>query len=187
LGGRIFSILIVSILLTPTVAAHGADISSFIMRNGSVQPSSYDISENSSIILYNTVDYSRDVRLPHPTDSNLDWNCTAGPSNSTNTNDECGLWLDNLSWSPGVYEIEIYSNGSLWQTITLLIMTDNHTDTSPNFSLPGGGVAPNDTSDKGLENILPKIAILLFGASALIWIAKNIGNEEIVNKSEEEE
>ena len=64
---------------------------------------------------------------------------------------------------------------------------DNHTDTSPNFSLPRGGVAPNDTSDNGLENILPKMGILLFGVSALIWITKNIGNEEIVNKSEEEE
>jgi hypothetical protein len=187
LGGRIFSILIVSILLTPTVAAHGADISSFILRNGSVQPSNYDISENSSILLYNTVDYSRDVKLTHPTDSNLDWNCTAGPSNSTNTNDECGFWFDNLSWAPGLYEIEIFSNDSLWQTITLQIVRDNHTDIIPIFTLPGGERAPEDTSDNGLDNILPKIAILLFGASALIWISKNIGNEELVNKSEEEE
>ena len=105
--------------------------------------------------------------------------CIAGPSNSLNTSDECYLWLNPTNWSAGNYEIRIISNGTLWNTISINVQLDNHTEVLP----PDGFVfepEQQDAQKEGLEQFFLSAAILLAGAAAFMRISrgKNGGEGE---------
>lgn len=123
----ILASLAILMLLAPAVSAHGANTFAFVMRGESLQPESAQVLQNDTLIFYNVVDYERGIFLDIEEDGVNEINCTAGPS-SPDTNDECRVWLDPANWTSGDYEIQILSNGSVWKTLSLGILLDNHTE-----------------------------------------------------------
>jgi len=132
---RVLATLAIVIMLSPTVSAHGANTFAFVMRGESLQPESAQVLQNDTLIFYNVVDHERSILLDIEGDGVNEINCTAGPS-SPGTEDECRVWLDPVNWTSGNYEIDIFSNGSIWKTVSLSIVLDNHTESGPpaNFS-----------------------------------------------------
>ena len=176
---RTLVLCIVATLVMPTVAAHGANTFSFIMRNEAVQPNSAQVLQNDTLVFYNTADYNRSVLLDVDGDGTEEFDCIAGPSNSLNTSDECYLWLDPVNWSAGNYEIRIISNGTVWNTISINVQLDNHTEVLP----PDGFVfepEQQESQKEGLEQFFLSAAIVLAGAAAFMRISrgKNGGEEE---------
>ena len=176
---RTLVLFIVATFVMPTVAAHGANTFSFIMRSEVVQPNSAQVLQNDTLVFYNTADYNRSVLLDADGVGMEEFACIAGPSNSLNTSDECYLWLDPTNWSAGNYEIRIISNGTLWNTISINVQSDNHTETMP----PDDFVfEPNqqEAEKEVLEVFFLSAAILLVVAAAFVRISrdKNGGEEE---------
>ncbi|MBS65795.1 MAG: hypothetical protein CMA93_05705 [Euryarchaeota archaeon] len=174
---RTLVLFIVATLVMPTVAAHGANTFSFIMRSEVVQPNSAQVLQNDTLVFYNTADYNRSVLLDADGDGMEEFACIAGPSNSLNTSDECYLWLDPTNWSAGNYEIRIISNGTLWNTIPISIQLDNHTEVLP----PDGFVfepEQQEAQKEGLERFFLSAAIILAGAAALVRISRNKSGDE---------
>jgi len=163
-------VLLALTLLMPTAAAHGANTFSFIMRNQSVDPSSAQIIQNDTLIFYNTADHNRTVLIDIDGDDLDDVGCEAGPSNSSSTEDECWIWLDPSIWGAGVYEAKLMENGTLWHTVELTIVLDNHTETLP----PEGFVFGPDPSESNEESVLLSAAVLLAGAAVFIWVIRNV-------------
>ena len=177
LVGRVLVLGIVVALVMPTAAAHGANTFSFIMRNETVQPGTAQVTQNDTLVFYNTANHNRSVLLDVNGDGEEEFDCIAGPSNSTGTSDECYLWLDPSNWSAGDYEIRIISNGTLWNTISINLQLDNHTEIMP----PDDFVfepEPRDTQKEGMERFFLTAAILLAGAAALLRISKNKNRDE---------
>ena len=174
---RVLVLGIVVTLVMPTALAHGANTVSFIMRNETVQPGTAQVLQNDTLILYNTADYNRTVLLDVNDDGEEEFDCIAGPSNSTSTSDECYLWLDPANWSAGNYEIRIISNGTLWNTISINVQLDNHTEIVP----PDGFVfepEPRETQKAGLEGLFLSAAVLLAGAATLLRISRKMKGDE---------
>jgi len=184
---KALAVILVLILMMPTAAAHGANTFSFIMRNESIQPDTAQVIQNDTLIFFNTADYDRRVVIDSDGDGTDEMDCIAGPSNSSSTDDECHLWLEPANWSEGGYEVRIYSNGSLWQTIDLTIVLDNHNETLP----PDGFVFGPDPDESGdtswklpyLHRVvfwdeLLSVAVLLAGAAAFVWVIRNVKGDE---------
>ena len=169
--------ILVLILMMPTAAAHGADTFSFIMRNESIQPDTAQVIQNDTMIFINTADYDRRVAIDSDGDGTEEMDCVAGPSNSSSTEDECHLWLEPAIWSEGSYEVRVYSNGSLWQSIDLTIVLDNHTETLP----PEGfvfGPDPGEPEEDDMSSMLLSAAVLMAGAAAIVWVFRNVKGVE---------
>ena len=169
--------ILVLILMMPTAAAHGANTFSFIMRNESVQPDTAQVIQNDTLIFVNTADYNRTVVIDSEGGGTGEMDCVAGPSNSSSTEDECHLWLEPANWSEGGYEVRIYSNGSLWRTIGLTVVLDNHTETLP----PDGfvfGPDPGEPEEDDVTSILLSAAVLMAGAAAIVWVIRNVKGDE---------
>ena len=177
---HIFAILLIALLLAPPAFAHSADTASFIMRNGVIQPTIYEIAENESINLYNVVDYQRVVELDHPDDSNLNWRCSADASNSNGTDDECFFWFNIEYWQVGHYEIRIYSNDSLWQTIQLTIAHSHkeHVDELEEENY-------NESSEIGFFGLSTRVQGILILA-VLVFILINPSSKSNQNDESEE-
>ena len=176
---RTLVLCIIVTLVMPTAAAHGANTFSFIMRNESIQPNSAQVLQNDTLVFYNTADYNRSVLLDTDGDGIEEFDCVAGPFSSLNVTDECYLWLDPANWSAGNYEIRIISNGTLWNTISINVQLDNHTEVLP----PDGFVfepEQQEAQKEGLEQFFLSAAIVLAGAAAFMRISrgKNGGEEE---------
>ena len=177
LVSRLLVLGIVVTLVMPTALAHGANTFSFIMRNETVQPGTAQVLQNDTLILYNTADYNRTVLLDVNDDGEEEFDCIAGPSNSTGTSDECYLWLAPANWGAGNYEIRIISNGTLWNTISINVQLDNHTEIVP----PDGFVfepEPRETQKAGLEGLFLSAAVLLAGAATLLRISRKMKGDE---------
>ena len=169
--------ILVLTLLMPTAAAHGANTFSFIMRNESIQPDTAQVIQNDTLIFVNTADYDRTVVIDSDEDGMDEMNCVAGPSNSSSTDDECHLWLEPANWSEGKYEVRVYSNGSLWQSIDLTIVLDNHTETLP----PEGfvfGPDPGEPEEDDMSSMLLSAAVLMAGAAVIVWVIRNVKGDE---------
>ena len=168
--------ILVVTLLMPTAVAHGANTFSFIMRNQSIQPDTAQVLQNDTLIFVNTADYDRNVLIDADGDGVEEMNCIAGPSNSSSTDDECYLWLDPANWTQGEYEVRIHSNGSLWQTISLTVVLDDHTETLP----PEGFTFGPDPSEPEEDDssVLLSAAVLMAGAAAFVWVVRNVKGDE---------
>ena len=168
--------ILVLTMLMPTVAAHGANTFSFIMRNESIQPETAQVLQNDTLIFFNTANYDRNVLIDADGDGTEEMDCVAGPSNSSSTDDECYLWLDPVNWTQGEYEVRIHSNGSLWQTISLTVVLDDHTEILP----PEGftfGPDPSEPEEDG-SSVLLSAAVLMAGAAAFVWVVRNVKGDE---------
>ena len=169
--------LLAIVLLMPIAAAHGANTYSFIMRSQAIQPESAQVTQNDTLIFHNTAGHNRSLLVDLDADGIDDVICNAGPSTeSGSTEDECWIWLDPSNWTEGEYVVRVMENGSLWQTVELLIALDNHTETLPSNGYvlepkPQGG-------NNGAEGVLLSAAILLAGASAFVWVIRNVKGDE---------
>jgi len=165
-------------LLMPIVAAHGANEYAFIMRGASIQPSEANVVQNDSIVFFNVVDYNRTIRIDIDGDEIYDERCETAPSNSSSIKDECVFWMEPGKWEPGPYQVDVFSNGTLWKSLNLTLVHDLHEDDGPppgydfNTEENGGG-AEVDGMEEGLRNL----AIVLFTASFVIWLARREGDE----------
>ena len=166
--------ILVLTLLMPTAAAHGANTFSFIMRNELIQPDTAQVIQNDTLIFYNTADHNRTVLIDIDGDGLDDVDCEAGPSDSSSTEDECWVWLDPSIWGGGVYEAKLMENGTLWHTVELTIVLDNHTETLP----PDGFVFGPDPSEPNEESTLLSTAVLIAGAAVFIWVIRNVKGED---------
>ena len=175
-------VLVITILIAPVANAHGANSFQFIMRNGSIQPDDVQVSQNDSLGFNNVVmDLERTVTLEHPDNSTHDWSCTASPYNSTGNDDECWLWLDPLNWSAGEYNVLVFSNGSLWQTVNITIVLDTHNETTPSFVLPGGDIGGEIIENNDVNYFL-WIGIILFASAFFLKTRKS--NDKIIVKDD---
>ena len=169
--------LLAIVLLMPIAAAHGANTYSFIMRSQAIQPESAQVTQNDTLIFHNTAEHNRSLLVDLDADEIDDVICNAGPSTeSDSTDNECWIWLDPSNWTEGEYVVRVMENGSLWQTVELLIALDNHTETLPSNGYvleprPQGG-------NNGAESVLLSAAILLAGASAFVWVIRNVKGDE---------
>ena len=169
--------LLAIVLLMPIAAAHGANTYSFIMRSQAIQPESAQVTQNDTLIFHNTAEHNRSLLVDLDADGIDDVICDAGPSTeSDSTENECWIWLDPSNWTEGEYVVRVMENGSLWQTVELLIALDNHTETLPSNGYvlepkPQGG-------NNGAEGVLLSAAILLAGASAFVWVIRNVKGDE---------
>ena len=159
------SILMVILILIPTASAHGANSFSFIMRNGSLQPESAEIVQNDTLIFYNVVEYERNLELDKDADGIIDYQCTASGTNSSNTEDECRLWLDPDNWTAGEYEVDIFSNGSIWKTLVFTLIEDFHNESGPPSGYSFGDV---DGAQQEDEPAVVSNEFLLIGALAIL-------------------
>tara|TARA_B100000029_G_scaffold55465_1_gene50302 strand:- start:4689 stop:5243 length:555 start_codon:yes stop_codon:yes gene_type:complete len=174
---RALVLCIIATTVMPTALAHGADTYAFIMRNETVQPGTAQVIQNDTLVFYNTADYNRSVLLDGDGDGIEDFDCIAGPLNSLNNTDECYLWLDPANWSVGNYEIRIISNETLWNTISINVQLDNHTEILP----PDGFVfepEPQEVEKESFERFFLSAAILLAGAATLLRISRNNSGDE---------
>ena len=169
--------LLAIVLLMPIAAAHGANTYSFIMRSQAIQPESAQVTQNDTLIFHNTAGHNRSLLVDLDADGIDDVICNAGPSaESDSTENECWIWLDPSNWTEGGYVVRVMENGSLWQTVELLIALDNHTETLPSNGYvleprPQGG-------NNGAESVLLSASILLAGASAFVWVIRNVKGDE---------
>ncbi len=161
-------VFVFTIFLAPVADAHGANTFQFIMRNSSIQPDDAQVTQNDSIGFNNVVtDFNRTIKLDNPSNSSHNWSCTTSPYNSSGTDDECWLWLDPLNWSAGEYNALVYSNGTLWKTVNITLISDLHNETTPNFVLPGGNINQDVDEDDSDVRLL-WVGVLLFGAAFLL-------------------
>ncbi|MFL2493916.1 MAG: hypothetical protein ACJ0HH_04120 [Candidatus Thalassarchaeum sp.] len=177
LVSRVLVLGIVVALVMPTAAAHGANTFSFILRNETAQPGSAQVLQNDTLVFYNIAGHNRSVLVDVDGDGEDDFDCVAGPYNSTGNSDECYLWLDPANWSVGDYEARVMSNGSLWNTISFTVQLDNHTEILP----PDGFVfipEASETEGGDLESVLLSTAVLLAGAAAFIRIVRNVEGDK---------
>ncbi|MFQ3360052.1 MAG: hypothetical protein ACI9SZ_000562 [Candidatus Thalassarchaeaceae archaeon] len=151
--------ILVIVFLMPTAVGHGANSYSFIMRNQSIQPSEAQVLDNSTIIFYNTAENNRTILVDSTGDEVDNIQCETGPSNTSSINDECRIWLEPGKWEAGEYTIKIMSNGTLWNTLNLTILLDNHTETSSfDLAAPANYSFNNDPVDElGTETRIANI------------------------------
>lgn len=171
---RILASLAIVMLIAPTVSAHGANTFAFVMRGESLQPESAQVLQNDTLIFYNVVDFERVIMLDIGADGVHEIDCTAGPS-STSTDDECRVWLDPINWTSGDYEIQIFSNGTIWKTLSLSILLDNHTENVA----PGSYSFNNDQDDAaaGNDSDFSPLSLILLGL-AIVIIARKKGESD---------
>lgn len=174
LGGQI-AVLLAILLLIPTASAHGADSFSFILRGESLQPESAEVVQNDTLIFYNVVEHERTLELDKDSDGVSDFQCTVSGMNSSGTDDECRLWLDPINWTAGDYEVEIFSNGSLWKTLSFTLIEDIHNETGPPAGYSFGDV-DNDSDSRSEVSSITSMGILAL-AGIVFVITRRLKNE----------
>ena len=192
---RITLALFAILLIVPAASAHDGMTFEFNMENNSVQPEEAEVRLNDSVIFYNLVtDSNRTITFSNEgANRTIDWQCSAGPSDSTTNSDECKIWFDPSLYKATIIEIQIYQNDSLWNIFNLTLLEDSHDENGPpdgGFNLPGNNQQPTGSSDElGLENIFLITAIVSFSAAGYIWISRNFFGESsnMMSKQDGEE
>ncbi len=126
---RILAIILV-VVLSGQVAAHGANSYAIIVRTSSVQPESADLLVNDTLVLYNTVTWNRSAGIDVNGDGVDDYVCEMTGKNASSNSDECQFTFENGTWDPGDYVVTVYQNGSSWQDVVVDLLPDNHTEGS---------------------------------------------------------
>jgi len=134
--------IIVLPLLLPVATAHGANSFSVIMRTSSIQPSEAELLQNDSLPFYNVADEERTIRTDTDGDGEYDQRCETEPSNSSSIRDECSFWISSNTWAAGSYQFDVFSNGTLWQTLIVTVIHDYHEESGP----PTGYTFNNESS-----------------------------------------
>jgi hypothetical protein len=171
--------ILVTLLLVPSVTAHGADTFSFILRNSSIQPEQATVQQNDTLVFYNVGNQSRVLTIDLDEDGVNDWNCDVAEYNSSSVDDECRLWLNPANWTGQELNVIVSQEGEEWGLISLKIMNDNHTENLPpsGYNLSGG---QQQSEDVGIDSrtLLMRGAVLSFAAAVIIWINRRVKEEE---------
>ena len=179
---RVLATAIVIVLLAPSVAAHGADTFSFIMRNSTLQPDEAVVEVNETMIFHNVVDFNRTLTLDLDGDGESEWVCEAGPLDSEGSDDECYLWLEEGNWTAEEFVVEIWNNESeFWKSISISVNLhdDEQGGDGDEHDHSEGDHQHGEEANGDLESLLLSAVVLCFGAAALIWISHNVkGGEE---------
>ena len=161
--------LLVIVLISPTVSAHGANSFAFIMREGSIQPASAEVVQNDTLIFYNVASQNRTVILDGNSDGTIEYECITSSMNSSSTEDECRLWLDPQNWSAGNYQIEIFSNSSLWNVLNFTLLEDIHNESGPPPGYSFGGVEDGEKSETVESSYMALLGLIaVIGILALV-------------------
>ena len=158
-GGTV-AFLLVIVLISPTVSAHGANSFAFIMREGSIQPGSAEVVQNDTLIFYNVASQNRTVILDGDSDGTIEYECITSSMNSSSTEDECRLWLDPQNWSAGNYQIEIYSNSSLWNVLNFTLLEDIHNESGPPPGYSFGGDEDGGKSETTATSYMAPLGLI---------------------------
>lgn len=176
---RLVVAILVMTILAPIASSHGANETWIIMRGSSIQPNEAEVLQNDSLVFYNVADYNRTIRVDLDGNGEYDQRCETEASNSSSIRDECVFLIDSMYWLAGEYRIDVFSNDTLWKTLNLTVIHDNHVELGPpngySFNNENGTpVEEEDRLDK-LEDGLMILAIFLFVAAG---IARNARGEE---------
>ncbi|MFL2952885.1 MAG: hypothetical protein ACJZ4X_02385 [Candidatus Thalassarchaeaceae archaeon] len=169
---RILAIILV-VVLSGQVAAHGANSYAIIVRTSSVQPESADLLVNDTLVLYNTVTWNRSAGIDVNGDGVDDYTCEMTGKNTSSNTDECQFTFENGTWNPGGYVVTVYQNGSSWQDVVVDLLPDNHTEGSvpgPYVLLPDFDPSADNMvsiSEEGGQFSLSKASINLVPGSNL--------------------
>ncbi|MFL2955947.1 MAG: hypothetical protein CND29_00640 [Marine Group II euryarchaeote MED-G36] len=170
--------ILVTLLLVPSVTAHGADTFSFILRNSSIQPELATVQQNDTLVFYNVANQSRVLTIDLEGDGVNDWSCNVTESNSSSVDDECRLWLNPANWTGQELNVIVSQEGEEWGLISLKIMNDNHTENLPpsGYNLSGG---QQQSEDIGIDSgtLLIGGAVLSIAAAAIIWNHRRVKEE----------
>ena len=158
-GGTV-AFLLVIVLVSPTVSAHGANSFAFIMREGSIQPGSAEVVQNDTLIFYNVASQNRTVILDGDSDGTIEYECITSSMNSSSTEDECRLWLDPQNWSAGNYQIMIYSNSSLWNVLNFTLLEDIHNESGPPPGYSFGGDEDGGKSETTATSYMAPLGLI---------------------------
>jgi len=158
-GGTV-AFLLVIVLVSPTVSAHGANSFAFIMREGSIQPGSAEVVQNDTLIFYNVASQNRTVILDGDSDGTIEYECITSSMNSSSTEDECRLWLDPQNWSAGNYQIEIFSNSSLWNVLNFTLLEDIHNESGPPPGYSFGGDEDGGKSETTATSYMAPLGLI---------------------------
>ena len=123
--------LLLSATLVPMASAHGANDFSIIMRGSSIQPGVAEVMQNDSITFYNVAETNRTIRVDLDGDGEYDSRCETEAANSSSIKDECSIILDWDNWPAGRYYVDIFENGTLWKTLSLIVTHDYHEEEGP--------------------------------------------------------
>ena len=124
-------VLLLSSLAMPMASAHGANDFSVIMRGSSIQPGVAEVMQNDSITFYNVADTNRTIRVDLDGDGEYDNRCETEATNSSSIKDECSIILDWKNWPAGRYYVDIFENGTVWKTLSLIVTQDYHEEERP--------------------------------------------------------
>ena len=161
--------LMLIVLTSPTVSAHGANSYAFIMREGSIQPGSAEVVQNDTLIFYNVASQNRTIILDGDSDNTTEYECITSSMNSSSTDDECRLWLDPQNWSAGNYQIEIFSNSSLWNVLNFTLLEDIHNESGPPPGYSFGGVEDGGKSETTSTSYMAPLGLIaVIGILALV-------------------
>ncbi len=179
--GVVTTLLVVT-LFVPVASAHGANDFSVILRSSSMQPSEAEVLQNDSVTFYNVADINRTIRVDIDGDGVYDQRCETAPSNSSSIKDECSFMVDATRWGVGTYHLDVFSNGTLWETLNLTVIHDYHEELGPpqGFTFNWDNESSTTEVNQGgeaLQDSLRNLAIFLFATSAVVWLARRTGSE----------
>ncbi|MEC8874203.1 MAG: hypothetical protein VX502_02305 [Candidatus Thermoplasmatota archaeon] len=169
-SNALVAIFVIAILM-PMAASHGANEVSIVMRSEIIQPSVAEVLQNDSLVFNNAADYNRTIRTDVDGDGEYDQRCETEPKNASLN--YCSFWIDPTVWKAGNYQFDIFSNGTLWKSLNMTVMHDYHEESGPpseyDFNTDQEGA---ESKERGMEEDLRNIAIILFIASGLVWLAR---------------
>ena len=153
--------LLLSSLVMPMASAHGANDFSIIMRGSSIQPGVAEVMQNDSVTFYNVADANRTIRVDLDGDGEYDQRCETEPWNSSSVRDECSFILDWDRWPAGKYYLDVFENGTIWNTLNLTVIHDYHEEAGPptGYSFNSEDSANEDSS--GTNDGLLAVSVML--------------------------
>ena len=75
--------------------------------------------------------------------------------------DDCSFILDWDRWPAGKYYLDIFENGSIWNTLNLIVIHDNHEEASPPTGYSFNSEDPVDDDSNGTNDRLLAMSVML--------------------------
>ena len=157
----LFVALLLSTTLVPMASAHGANDFSIIMRGSSIQPGVAEVMQNDSITFYNVADTNRTIRVDRDGDGEYDSRCETEATNSSSIKDECSIILDWDNWPAGRYYVDIFENGTLWKTLSLIVTHDYHEEEGPPTGYSFNSEDTENDDSTGINDGLLAMSVML--------------------------
>ena len=169
--------LLLSSLVMPMASAHGANDFSIIMRGSSIQPGVAEVMQNDSVTFYNVADANRTIRVDLDGDGEYDQRCETEPWNSSSVRDECSFILDWDRWPAGKYYLDVFENGTIWNTLNLTVIHDYHEEAGPPTGYSFNSEDSTNEDSSGTNDGLLAISVMLILFFLVVVIRLKRGDE----------